>query len=94
MYGSLVAVGTLIAFVYMPETIGRSLETIDTNFQGSVYAVQWSDLLRPVPGIETLRNRRLSRVAGRRTSAFPNTNGRPERFPMERLASDDLFVAT
>lgn len=27
MYGSLVAVGTLIAYVYMPETIGRSLET-------------------------------------------------------------------
>ena len=31
MYGSLVAVGTLAAFVYMPETIGRSLETYVIN---------------------------------------------------------------
>lgn len=27
LYGSFVAVGTLVAFVYMPETLGRSLET-------------------------------------------------------------------
>ncbi|KAF7973596.1 hypothetical protein HWV62_14894 [Athelia sp. TMB] len=95
MYGSLVAVGTLVAFVYMPETIGRSLETIDTNFQGSVYAVNWSDILPPVPGIETLRNRRLSRTSRRRMSRISSENGRPvfpERFPKERLASDDLFV--
>lgn len=114
MYGSLVAVGTLIAYVYMPETIGRSLETfvqshkhllvrladyitfsIDTNFQGSVYAVQWSDILRPVPGIETLRNRRLNRNARRVVSTLSDENERPashERFPMERLVSDDMFA--
>ncbi|KZP07920.1 general substrate transporter [Athelia psychrophila] len=90
MYGSLVAAGTLVAFVYMPETQGRSLETIDSNFQGSVYAVQWSDILRPVPGIENLRNRRFGRSTRRRMSALSNENGRPvfpERFPMERLES-------
>ncbi|KZP11841.1 putative transporter [Athelia psychrophila] len=90
MYGSLAAAGTVAAYVYMPETIGRSLETIDSNFQGSVYAVKWSDF--PVPGIENLRNRRFSRNTRMRMSALSGDaeNGRPvfpERFPMERLSS-------
>lgn len=69
----------------MPDQI---ILSIDTNFQGSVYAVRWPEILRPVPGIDTLRNRR-------RPSAFSDGINRPtfhERFPMERLVSDDLFV--
>lgn len=69
----------------MPDQIVLS---IDTNFQGSVYAVRWSEILRPVPGIDTLRNRR-------RPSAFSDGISRSafrERFPMERLVSDDMFV--
>ncbi|KZP33551.1 general substrate transporter [Athelia psychrophila] len=94
MYGSLVAVGTLIAYVYMPETMGHSLENIDTNFQGSVYAVRWSDLLQRAGGINTLRQRRFSRPSRRRFSARREEAGRPafpDRYPMERLGSDDLF---
>ncbi|KAF7973733.1 hypothetical protein HWV62_14302 [Athelia sp. TMB] len=95
MYGSLVAAGTLVAFVYMPETMGHSLENIDNNFQGSVYAVRWSDLLRRASGINTLRHRRFSRTTRRRMSGRRDDSDRPaipDRYPMERLASDDLFA--
>ncbi|KAL8280206.1 hypothetical protein RQP46_007320 [Phenoliferia psychrophenolica] len=37
-YGSCTLFATVVAYLYMPETIGKTLETIDITFEGSPYA--------------------------------------------------------
>ncbi|KAM0749065.1 general substrate transporter [Meredithblackwellia eburnea MCA 4105] len=63
-YGSCTLGATLVAYFYMPETIGKSLETIDTTFEGSPFAVRWPEVLlsgRKQANEQTLTRRRASR---------------------------------
>ncbi|KAM0754822.1 general substrate transporter [Meredithblackwellia eburnea MCA 4105] len=89
LYGGLMAFGTAIAFLYMPETIGKTLESIEETFQGSAVAVAWPSIV--LRETENLRQRRPSR---RRSSAHTDENGRPTfpgRIGMERLGSSAIM---
>jgi hypothetical protein len=96
-YGGLMAFGTTIAWLYMPETRGKSLESIDAVFdEGSAVVVKLpklsfrgagSEVEAGTTGIE-LRNRRGS---SRRRSSAQDADGRElfkGRRGLQRLESD------
>ncbi|KAM0756661.1 general substrate transporter [Meredithblackwellia eburnea MCA 4105] len=63
-YGSCTFFATFVAYLYMPETMGKSLEAIETSFEGSPYAVQWPERIlsgRKEHVEQTLTRRRASR---------------------------------
>ncbi|SCV70731.1 BQ2448_3493 [Microbotryum intermedium] len=89
LYGGLSAFATAVAYIYMQETIGKSLETIDSFFHDSPTAVTWPPALRRAGARRTQAAARRS--SRRRSSgAYVDENGKP-MFPghygMERLGS-------
>jgi len=95
-YGLLMAFGTTVAYFFMIETKGRSLESIDSVFAGGAMAVKFPSLPFRGAGGDTeagatgveLRNRRGS---SRRRSSAQDADGR-ELFRgkrgLQRLESD------
>jgi len=102
MYGSLMAFGTVIAWVFMIETKGKSLEGIDSVFEQGAVAVKLPSfpfrgagnaVEAGTTGFE-LRNRRGS--SSRRRSSAQDADGRElfrGRRGLERLESD-AYVPT
>lgn len=62
LYGSLCMIGLVYGYVLVPETRGRSLESIEVAFEKSHYAVEWpQNLMSRGRRTGTLRQRRASR---------------------------------
>ncbi|BGP55798.1 hypothetical protein JCM8202v2_003405 [Rhodotorula sphaerocarpa] len=65
MYGGFTALGVIFAFVFMPEVRGKTLEGIDSTFQGSSVAVSWPKVFSAA---------QLSEVRQRKNSRSHSTN--------------------
>ncbi|SGY78783.1 BQ5605_C008g04951 [Microbotryum silenes-dioicae] len=91
LYGGLSAFATAVAYIYMQETIGKSLETIDSSFHESPTAVTWPpSLLRTGARRTQAGARRSSRR--RSSAAHVDENGKPTfpgNYAMERLGSSN-----
>lgn len=75
-----------IIYIHHQVLIRKYPYSIEIDFNGSTQVIKWPAIL--APGIDRLRNRRLSRRVGSQSdrvghSIFPN------HFPMERLARDE-----
>ncbi|ORY89284.1 general substrate transporter [Leucosporidium creatinivorum] len=61
LYGAFTTFATFVAYIYMFETKGHSLETIDKTFEDSPYAIKWPAIFRTGQHANELRARKNSR---------------------------------
>ena len=96
-FGALMAFGTTVAYLFMIETKGKSLETIDGVFSGGALAVSFPRLpfrgagRNVEAGTSALEMRGRRRSSNRRRSSAQDAEGRElfrGRRGMERLTSD------
>ncbi|GAA5877955.1 hypothetical protein JCM1840_000123 [Sporobolomyces johnsonii] len=87
LYGGCSALGVLFGFFFMPEVMGKSLESIDTTFEGSAVVAAWPKMFQSARLTE-VRQRKNSRSQSATLPGETRAEIRSHVFEMKTIGED------